>query len=120
MLGNIRPRFRYRKMQILWSFTLLWNCWGEGLVARPSTQMYCAMTNGHCMLCLRHYTRPRPRSKKSMTGGGGGWGAINRDASPAASLSDAEFRVRKPKPIFVCCHGLPHCKKKDKIFIPKG
>ena len=28
LLVNVRPRFTYRKMQILWSFTLLWNCWG--------------------------------------------------------------------------------------------
>ena len=32
--------------------------------------MYCSMTNGHCMLCLRHDTRPRPRGNKSMTGDG--------------------------------------------------
>ena len=76
LLGNIRPRFRYHKMQILWSFQgsrqdptkelleLL-----EPLVAPPFTQMYCAMTDGHCMLCLPHDTRPRPRGKRSMTGG---------------------------------------------------
>ena len=77
VLGNIRPRIWYRKMQILWSFqesspwtstrTLPWNCWG--LVALASTQMYCAMTDGHCMLCLRHDTRPRPKGKICMTGG---------------------------------------------------
>ena len=80
LLGNIRPRIRYRKMQIVWSFqgrapwtstrTLPWNCWG--LVAPASTQMYCTMTDGHCMLCLRHDTRPRPKGKRSITGGGGG------------------------------------------------
>ena len=65
---------------------------GGGLVAPPSTQMYCAMTDGHCMLCLRHDTRPKPRGKKSMTGGGG---AINRAAFPAASLSPRHwFKVR--------------------------
>ena len=81
LLGNIRPRIRYRKMQVLWTSTrtLPWNCWG--LVAPASTQMYCAMTDGLCMLCLRHDTRPRPKDKRSMTGG-----AISRAASPAASL----------------------------------
>ena len=34
--------------------------------------MYSAMTDGHCMLCLRHDTRPRPKGKRSMIGGGGG------------------------------------------------
>ena len=62
--------------------TLPWNCWG--LVAPASTQIYCAMTDSHCMLCLRHDTRPRPKGKRSMTGGGGG--AIDRAASPAASV----------------------------------
>ena len=93
LLGNIRPRIRYRKMQILWSFQgaspldLHQDSTMEllGLVAPASTQMYCAMTDGHCMLCLRHDTRPRPKGKRSITGGGGG-GAINRAASPAASL----------------------------------
>ena len=47
--------------------TLQWICWG--LVAPASTQMYCAMTDGHCMLCLRHDTRPRLKGKRSMTGG---------------------------------------------------
>ena len=61
--------------------TLPWNCWG--LVAPASTQMYCVMTDGHCMLCLQHDTRPRPKGKINMNGGGGG---INRAASPAASL----------------------------------
>ena len=78
LLGSIRPRIGYRKMQILWSFqgasprsstrTLPWNYWG--LVAPASTQMYCAMTDDHCMLCLRHDTCPRPKGKRSMTGGG--------------------------------------------------
>ena len=56
-----------------------------GLVTPPSAQMHYAMTDGHCMLCLRHDTRPRPRGEKSMTGGGGG--GINWGASPTASLS---------------------------------
>ena len=56
LLGNIRPRFRYR-------------CWGACSV--PSTQMYCAMTDSHCMLCLRHNTHPRPWDKKAWLGGGG-------------------------------------------------
>ena len=30
------------------------------------------MTDGHCILCLRHDTRPRPRGKKYDLGGGGG------------------------------------------------
>ena len=57
---------------------------GGGVVAPPSTQMYCATTDCHCMFCLRHDKRPRPRGKISMTGGGGG--TSNRAASPAASL----------------------------------
>ena len=91
LLGNIRPRIRYRKMQIRWSFqgrvpwastrTLPWNCWG--LVAPASTQMYCAMTDGHCMLYLRHDTRPRPKGKRSMTGG---WAPLIGLPPPAASL----------------------------------
>ena len=100
LLGSIRPRIRYRKMQILWSFqgasprsstrTLPWNC--RGIVAPASTQMYCAMTDDHCMLCLRHDTRPRPKGKRSMTGGGGA--AINRAASPAASLPPRHWYKR--------------------------
>ena len=30
------------------------------------------MTDDHCMLCLRHDTRPRPRGKQYDWGGGGG------------------------------------------------
>ena len=30
------------------------------------------MTDGHCMLCPRHDTRPRPKGKRSMTGERGG------------------------------------------------
>ena len=81
LLGNIRRRFRYRKMKILWSFQRArpldlhqdsaMELLGGGLVAPPSTQMYCAMTDGHCMLCLRHDKRPRPRGKKYDWGGGG-------------------------------------------------
>ena len=36
--------------------------------------MYCAMTDVHCMLCLRNDTRPRPRGKKYEWGRGGGGG----------------------------------------------
>ena len=43
--------------------------WSWRLVAPASTQMYCAMTDGHCTLCLRHDTCPRPKDKRSMTGG---------------------------------------------------
>ena len=52
-----------------------------GLVAPTSTQMYCAMTDRHCMLCLRHDTGPRQR--------GYDWkgGTINQAASPVALLS---------------------------------
>ena len=78
LLGNIRPGFRYGKMQILWSFQAsplgpqsgLYHGTAGVFVAPPSTQMYCAMTDGHCMLCLRHDTRPRPRGKKGMMGEG--------------------------------------------------
>ena len=42
--------------------------WGWGACSAPSTQTYCAMIDGHCMLYLRHNTRPRPRDKKH------GWG----------------------------------------------
>ena len=88
---SFRPRFRCRKMQILCSFQGralpgLYHGTAGGLVAPPSTQMYCAMTDGHCMLSLQHDTRPRPRGKKYDSGGGGG-GGINQAASPAASLS---------------------------------
>ena len=55
--------------------------------APPSIQMYCAMTDGLacCAYDMTHVprTRLRPRGKKSMTGERG---AINRAASPAASL----------------------------------
>ena len=79
-------------MQILWAFTLQVAGGGGGVAcSAPSIQMYCAMTYGHCVLCLRHNTCPRPRDKKARLerrggGGGGGGGAIIRDASPAASL----------------------------------
>ena len=54
-----------RKMQILWTFTPQV---AGGLVAPHPPKcihLYCAMTDGHCMLCLRHNTRPRPRDKKA-------------------------------------------------------
>ena len=76
LLGNIRPRFRYRKMQILWTFApQVAGGGGGGACSTPSTQMYCAMTDGHCMLCPDQET-------ESMTGGA----AIIPGASPAASL----------------------------------
>ena len=89
LLGNIRPelgtvRCRFFGASRGLARTLPWNCWG--LVAPKSTQMYCAMTDGHCMLCLRNDTRPRPKDKTSMTGGGGGAPLIGRAASPEASL----------------------------------
>ena len=67
-LGTVRCRFFGTSRGLApWTSTrtLPWNCCGA-----PSTQMYCATTDGHCMLCLRHDTSPRPRDK-SMTGGGG-------------------------------------------------
>ena len=73
LLGNIRPRFRYRKMQVLWRFqgarplNLHQDSTMELLLAAPaSTQMYCAITDGHCILCLRHDTRPDQEAKKSL------------------------------------------------------
>ena len=58
-MGNIRVRFRYRKMQILWSEPngpppgLCHGTAGGGRgCSAPSTQMHCAMSDGHCMLCL--------------------------------------------------------------------
>ena len=127
LLGNIRPRIRYRKMQIVWSFqgrapwtstrTLPWNCWG--LVAPASTQTYCTMTDGHCMLCLRHDTRSRPKGKTSMTGGGGG-GAINRAASPAASLPPrhclSEIFRNVSKPGYLHCVRILSKKSLIQIF----
>ena len=63
-LGTVRCRFFGLHS------TSCWGGGGGGSCSTPSTQMYCAMTDGHCMLYLRHYTRPRPR-EKSMTGGRG-------------------------------------------------
>ena len=81
LLGNIRPRFRYRNIQILWSYQearpldlhqdSTMELLGRGLVAPPFTQMYCAMAHGHCMLCLRHDTSPRPRGKTNYDWGRG-------------------------------------------------
>ena len=86
-LGTVRCRFfGVSRGRAPWTSTrtLPWDCWG--FVAPASTQMYCAMTDGHCMLCLRHDTSPRPKGKRSMTEGGGGGGVINWAASSAASL----------------------------------
>ena len=77
LLSSIRPRFRYHKMQNLWSFQgashldLHQDSTIEllgGLVAPPSIQMNCTMTDGHCKLCLRHDTRPKTKRQNSMTG----------------------------------------------------
>ena len=68
LLGNIRPRFRYRIKDADSLDLHSTSCWGP--CSAPSTQMYCAMTNGHCTLCLRHNTHPRPRDKKARLGGG--------------------------------------------------
>ena len=84
LLGNIRPRFRCRKMQLPEGeltgpppglyYATAGEGGGRGLV-------YCAMTDGYCMLCLWHASQTKRH--KSITEGG----AINRAASPAASLS---------------------------------
>ena len=70
LLGSIEPRFRYHKMQILWSFQgtspvgpppgLYHRTAGE-LVAPPSTQMQVVPTTWHAFQTKR---------QKSMTGGG--------------------------------------------------
>ena len=89
LLGNIRPRFRYSKMQILWSFQGgeppgplpgLYHGSAGGLVAPPSTQTYRSL---HVVPTTWHASQTK-RQKKYDWGGGGG--AINRAASPAASL----------------------------------
>ena len=83
LLGNIRPRLGTVRCRFFGGSRGLapststrtppWKCWG-------GTQMYCAMTDGHCMLS--------DQEGKSMT-----WGAINRAASPAASLSPRHCSV---------------------------
>ena len=84
---NFRPSFRHYQIQILRSFQGLLPLdphqpTGE-LIAPPGSQLYCTMTCGHSMSCLRHDTRSRPKSKKASTT----WGVIDQAASPAASLS---------------------------------
>ena len=58
------------------------------------------MTDGHCMLCLWHDTRPEDASQtkrqKVWLGGGG---AINRAASPAASLPPRHCFGAVPTPL---------------------
>ena len=63
LLGNIRPRFRYHKMQILWTFTPQV---AGGACSAPSTQMYCAMTDGHSMLCLDIIRVPDQETKSMI------------------------------------------------------
>ena len=75
LLGNIRTRFRCHKMELRGGEPPgpppgLYHETAGGFVPPPSTQMYRAMTGGHCMLCLRHDTRPRPRRKKYEEGRG--------------------------------------------------
>ena len=86
LLGNIRPRFTCRKMQILgasrgwapWTSTriLPWNCCPPKCIAQWLTGIACDVYDR---------TRVPGQETKSMTGEGGG--GINRAASPAASLS---------------------------------
>ena len=92
LLGNIRPRIRYRKMQILWSF--------QGASPLDPHQDSTMELLGACSARIHSNVLRRPlhavpttwyasqtkRQKKYDWEEGGGGGGISRAASPAASL----------------------------------
>ena len=89
LLGNIRPRIRYLKMQILWSFQgdLHQDSTIE-LLGACSTRIHSNVLRNdrqslHVVPTTRYMSQTKRQGKRSMTGWGGG---INRTASPTASL----------------------------------
>ena len=95
LFGNIiRPRFRYLKIQILWSFQgaspldLYQDSTIELLPIHPKV-LRNDWGSLHFVPTTWHASQTK-RQKKYDWGGGGG--AINRTASPAASLSPRHWR----------------------------
>ena len=83
LLGNIRPRFRYRKMQILWTFTLQ----GAGGRVAPHPPKCIAQWPTVIACSVYNIIRvPDQEIKKHYWARKGRGGAIIRGALPAASL----------------------------------